>query len=256
MNSLFSLREVRQSYDGTTVLDIAALEFQAGQMVCLVGPNGAGKSTLLSIMAGLKPGYQGSCLYRGQPVNEWNRRNLARSLCFVPQSVRLEFPFTAEQVVMMGRTPFCDGLFESDADRDAVLQAMEETDTLQFRSRDFRSLSGGERQRVVLASALAQEPEALLLDEPATYLDVKHQLALHRLLRELAQKGVLVVAATHDLNLAAAYSERVVVLHRGRLATDAPPSEALSPEVVRDVFEVSATLLQSPSGNPWIRYDD
>jgi iron complex transport system ATP-binding protein len=206
-------------------------------------------------MAGLRTQYSGNCLFQGREVSGWPRRQIARAVSFVPQSLRLEFPFTAEQVVLMGRTPYCDGLFEAPEDHHAVQRAMEITDTLEFRRRDFRSLSGGERQRVVLASALAQVPKVLLLDEPAAFLDVKHQIALHRLLRELCRQGLLVVAATHDLNLAAAYSDRVVVLHKGRIAADAPPGEAFRPDIIRAVFEVQADLVAGPAGRAWIRYE-
>jgi iron complex transport system ATP-binding protein len=243
-------------YDGNLVLNVSSLRFHPGEFVSLIGPNGAGKSTLLGIMAGLRPGYFGECVFRGREVKAWPRRQFAQALAFVPQSLRMEFPFTAEQVILMGRTPYCDGLFEKPADHEAVERAMEFTDTLAFRRRDFRSLSGGERQRVILASALAQDPNVLLLDEPTAFLDVKHQLAVHRLMRQLCERGLLVVAATHDLNLAAAYSDRVVVLDRGHIAADAPPAEALLPETIRSVFEVDAVLHAEAGRRPWIRYDD
>ena len=158
-------------------------------LVAVAGPNGAGKSTLLGIMAGLRHPYLGSCEFDGTEVRRWRKRDFARRVAFLPQIVRLEFPFTAEQVVLMGRTPYGGGWYESPADHAAVARAMETADVLAFRDRDFRSLSGGERQRVILASALAQEPDALLLDEPTTFLDLKHQLSMYRLLAELAGAG-------------------------------------------------------------------
>lgn len=255
MSALYRLRELSYRYERAPVLALAAADFSRGEFVSVVGPNGAGKSTLLAVLAGLRPDYSGQCTFRGVEVKRWPRRRMARAVSFVPQSLRLEFPFTAEQVVLMGRTPYCDGLFEAPEDHRAVERAMEITDALGFRERDFRSLSAGERQRVILASALAQEPQVLLLDEPATFLDIKHQIALHRLLRQLCGQGLLVVAATHDLNLAAAYSDRVIVLDRGRLAADAPPDAALRPELIRSVFEVDAHLLTGPWGRPWIRYE-
>jgi len=230
-------------------LQEANFEFPRNGLITIAGPNGAGKSTLLGILAGLRSPYRGSCTYAGREVRQWPKREFARRVAFLPQSVRLEFPFTAEEVVLMGRTPYARGWFQTDEDRSAVQDAMTITDTLAFRARDFRSLSGGERQRVILASALTQRPEALLLDEPATHLDLRHQLSLHRLLTELA-RSLLVVAVTHDLNLALQFSHRVMVLEDGRLAGDGPPQEVLNPELIARVFGVHATV----HGN-WMTYE-
>lgn len=254
MTPLYSLREVGMRYDGIEVLSGVSLEFPAAQMAAIVGPNGAGKSTLLGVMSGLRHGYNGQCCYSGEEVSGYQRRGFARQVSVVPQSLRLEFPFTAEQVVMMGRTPFCDGLFESPEDREAVDRAMEITDTAVFRKRDFRSLSGGERQLVILASALAQSPRTLLLDEPTTFLDLKHQISIYRLLRELREQGLLVVAVTHDLNLAAAYSDRVVMLKSGRVAADGQPTETLRSDVIENVFGVQSQVREAADGRPWIVY--
>jgi iron complex transport system ATP-binding protein len=232
---MIRLDSVQVLYETRKVLDVPALEISPAALVAIVGPNGAGKSTLLSILAGLRTSYEGSCYYQGREIRHWSRRELTRTVSFVPQQVDLSFPFTAEQVVLMGRTPHCDGLFESPDDHAAVEGALQLTDTAAFRDRDFRTLSGGERQRVVLASALAQNPKVLLLDEPTTFLDLKHQLAIFDLLRKLAAEGLLVVAVTHDLNLAARYATRIVALDGGRVASDAP---TLPPAVIRQVFEV------------------
>lgn len=243
-------------YNGTPVLDVPALGFCTRTLVSVVGPNGAGKSTLLGIMAGLRDGYGGECRLEGREVRQWPRRDFARAVSFVPQSLRLEFPFTAEQVVLMGRTPYCDGLYEAPQDHAEVERAMEVTDTLEFRTRDFRSLSGGERQRVVLASALAQQPRVLLLDEPVTFLDIKHQVGIHRILRTLCDDGLLVVAATHDLNHALTYSDRVIVLNHGRVVADGEPADALGEETLREVFEVDAEMRNAPEGGRWIRFKE
>jgi iron complex transport system ATP-binding protein len=254
VSALYRLVEAGMKYNGDRVLDRATLSFDAAQLAAIIGPNGAGKSTLLGIMAGLRPGHTGRCEYRGVEPARWPRRAFARKVAFIPQSLRVEFPFTAEQVVLMGRTPHCDGLFESPADLEAVERALAITDTLAFRHRDFRSLSGGERQRVILASAVAQQPETLLLDEPTTFLDLKHQVALYRLLRELSRQGMLVIAVTHDLNLAAAFADRIVVLDAGRVVADAAPADVLAPEMIGRVFGVESQLFSGPQGRPWITY--
>jgi iron complex transport system ATP-binding protein len=219
-------------------------------LVAVAGPNGAGKSTLLGIMAGLRHLYSGSCGYAGIEIRKWKRREFARRVAFLPQMLRLEFSFTAEQVVLMGRTPYAGGWFESPEDHAAVERAMDTTDTLAFRTRDFRTLSGGERQRVVLASALAQEPRVLLLDEPTTFLDLKHQLSMYRILAGLGRAGMLVVSVTHDLNLALQFADRIVVLDQGRVAGDGTPREVLTPELIDRVFSVRADVAAG-----WIHYE-
>jgi iron complex transport system ATP-binding protein len=163
--------------------------------------------------------------------------------------MKLEFPFTAEQVVFMGRAPYADGWFESQEDHAAVKRAMTTTETLAFASRDFRSLSGGEKQRVILASALAQEPETLLLDEPTTFLDLKHQLAMYKLLAALAAR-MLIVAVTHDLNLALRFSTRIIVMANGKIAADGAPHETLSSNLIDRVFGVQAQVRDG-----WLVYD-
>jgi iron complex transport system ATP-binding protein len=244
------------SYEDAIVLRDATLEFAAPQFTAIAGPNGAGKSTLLGILAGMRPGYAGSCEYDGKEASRWNRRAFAREVCFIPQALRVEFPFTVEQVVLMGRTPYCDGLFETPEDWRAAEEAMAITETLDFRRRDFRSLSGGERQLVILASALAQRPKALLLDEPTAFLDIKHQVAIYRLMRDLSRRGALVIAVTHDLNLAANFADRIVVLHHGRVAADAAPGDVLAPELIRDIFGVASEVRPGFAGKPWILYGE
>jgi iron complex transport system ATP-binding protein len=232
----------------------ATIDFPTRGFVTVVGPNGAGKSTLLGILAGLRGSYRGECLYEGVELRRWKRRDFARHVSFVPQVLRLEFPFTAEQVVYMGRTPFAGGWYESPEDHAAVERAIAITDSAAFRHQDFRTLSGGERQRIVLASALAQTPETMLADEPTTFLDLRHQLAMYRLLRSLSA-GMLVIAATHDLNLALTYSDRVVVLDRGRIAADGIPSEVLTPELIGRVFGVGTVIHREADGPAWIAYE-
>jgi iron complex transport system ATP-binding protein len=254
MKQGFGLSAAGMRYNGAAVLQNVSLDISGNRLVSIVGPNGAGKSTLLGILAGLRREFDGDCFYEGKSIRKWGRREFARRVSFVPQSLRLEFPFTAEQVVLMGRMPYGDGLFESDEDRAAVDEAMALTDTLAFRHRDFRSLSGGERQRVVLASALAQKPATLLLDEPTSFLDLKHQISIYRILREQCREGLLVIAVTHDLNLAAAFSDRVIVLNRGRVVIDSTPQEAITQESLKEVFSVDARIEPGPEGRPWVVY--
>ena len=224
----------------------ATFQLPRSGMVAIAGPNGAGKSTLLGIMAGLRQPYLGSCLYAGTEVRRWRRRDFARRVAFLPQTFRLEFPFTAEQVVFMGRTPYAGGWFESPQDHETVARAMQTTDTTEFRTRDFRTLSGGERQRVILASALAQEPETLLLDEPTTFLDLHHQFSIYELLLGLRSRGMLIVAVTHDLNLAATLCRRLVLLKDGQVLAAGPAGEVLTPNTIRQLYQVDAEVVWHP----------
>lgn len=251
----YTLREVGLAYGPVNVLAEVSLELREAQFTTVIGPNGAGKSTLLNILAGLRTNHRGSCAYGDREVRDWPRREFARHIALVQQSNAIEFPFSAEEIVLMGRTPYAHGLFESAADREAVKRAMILTDAADFRCRDFRSLSGGERQRVILAAALAQEPETLLLDEPSTYLDLRHQLDLYRLLQRLSrEEGLAVIAVTHDLNLAAAFADRIVVLNHGRLVADGTPGKVVSAAQVRDVFGVEVQVRQQGEGRPFLTY--
>lgn len=224
----------------------ASFELPSHGLIAVTGPNGAGKSTLLGVLAGLRTPYQGSCSYAGKELREWKRRDFARRVAFLPQSLHIEFPFTAEQVAYMGRTPYAGGWFESPEDHAAVAKALEETDTATLRARDFRELSGGERQRVIIASALAQEPETMLLDEPATFLDLRHQLAIYRLLHKASRNGMLVITVTHDLRIARAFSDRMLVLDQGRLVKDGPPKDVLDADLLNRVFGVESLDLEAP----------
>ena len=250
----YSLEGVGMRYGERDVLRAITIRFESAQLTAIIGPNGAGKSTLMGIMAGFRPGYSGVCSYRGRDIQKWPRRGLARCVSVVPQSLHVDFPFTAEQVVMMGRSPYSQGLFEAPGDHQAVENAMRMTDTIDFRLCDFRSLSGGERQRVVLASALAQSTEFLLLDEPATYLDLKHQVSIYRLLHQMRSSGRGVVTVTHDLNTALTYADRVVLLSDGAIAADGPPAEVLTASTVEQIFGVRA-IVQARADRPWITYE-
>ncbi len=249
----FVLQQVTVRYREQPVLHEVSTEFRPGVLTAIVGPNGAGKSTLLGVMAGLRRDFSGTCEYGGVNIRKWSRSAFAKSVCLVPQSLHLEFPFTVEQVVMMGRAPHAGRMFESDEDHAATERAMGMTDTLSFRDRDFRSLSGGERQRAVLASALAQSPEFLLLDEPATFLDLRHQVGIYRLVREFCRTGVGAVTVTHDLNTALTYADRVLILDGGRIVGDGLPADVLSPVNIESVFGVRSEA--GGGSRPWIAYE-
>jgi iron complex transport system ATP-binding protein len=256
MARLFELREAGMRYGKVDVLRSVTLNFHAGEFVAIAGPNGAGKSTLLWLLAGLSTPTFGACLFDGNPAHQWNRREFARRVAVVTQAGPSAFPFTAEEVVYMGRMPHRKGMYETVEDNAAVDKALAATESEAFRARHFGTLSGGERQRILLASALAQEPQVLLLDEPSTHLDLHHQISLHKLLLDLSRSGLLVITVTHDLNLAAGYAHRVVLLDRGSVHGDGPPVDVLTPRTIEDVFQVRAELHHRASGQPWLVYGE
>ncbi len=256
MNALFTLDKANVRYGEAEVLKPVSLQMCAGEFIAIAGPNGAGKSTLLSLLAGLFIPTSGTCCLLGRKAHEWNRRDFAKRVAVLQQAERVEFPFTAGEVVYMGRMPHQTGMYESAEDHAAVDRAFQSTGMEAFRHRYISTMSGGERQRILLAAALAQEPEVLLLDEPATHLDLQHQLWLQRLLANLSRKGLLIVCVTHDLNLAAAYAGRMILLHEGRVRADGIPSRILSSDLLEEVFQVQVELHHKASGQPWLLYGD
>lgn len=230
LGSLGCFRSTRRA-----LADVSATFFP-GEFVALCGLNGAGKSTLLEVMAGLLPDYTGGCAYQGREIKRYHPRELARSISFLPQSTPVKTRFSAAEVVRTGRYPFGAGWIESDADRRICLEAMRLAGCDELYDRFINELSGGERQRVFFAAVLAQQPAALLVDEPGTFIDLPHQIQMFRTIRDLCGGGMLCVAATHDISLAAAFATRVVLLHEGAVAADAAPRRVLAGPEFRNVF--------------------
>lgn len=213
------------------------LEVPGASFVAVLGPNGSGKSTLLRVLLGLRPPHEGQALYRGVPVTRWPRRALAREVGVVPQSEELPFPLTVGELVGMGRYPHL-GPWRAPAaeDRNAVQRALGRCDAGELRDRPLGTLSGGERQRVRIARALAQEPRVLVLDEPTASLDIRHEMGIFLLLRRLQREGVTILLVTHNLNLAARFADRLVLLQAGRVAASGPPAAVLTRAIVEGVY--------------------
>ncbi|NUS95681.1 MAG: heme ABC transporter ATP-binding protein, partial [Nocardia sp.] len=227
------------------VLDGVDFEVAAGEVVALVGPNGAGKSTLLAVLAGeLEPG-QGDIELDGRPLGRWTPIDMARRRAVLPQSHTVGFPFTAAEVIAMGRAPW-QRTSRADSDQEIVEAAMAATDSTHLAGRAFPSLSGGERARVALARVLAQDTSTLLLDEPTAALDLGHQEAVLTLAADRAAAGAAVVVVLHDLASAAAYADRVAVLDAGRVAAAGPPREILTGELLSRVYRYPVEVLDHP----------
>lgn len=242
-------------YGCRIVIDRLSFALRAGEMVGIVGPNGAGKSTLIKGLSGVLPPSRGRILVRrpgasvAKEMGQVKRPELARTLAVVPQQANLPESFTAGEVVLMGRTPHL-GLLQAEGPRDwgAVWRAMALTDTVHLAERRIGELSGGERQRVVIARALAQEAPVLLLDEPTTHLDLCHQLALLDLVQRLRHEcGLAVGAVFHDLNLAAQYCDRLVMLMEGRSYAEGTPAEVITSANVSRVYGARVCILPHPS---------
>lgn len=254
METLLQARDLSYSAGGKLILRGASFKAKRGEFIALLGVNGAGKSTLLDILAGLRAPTSGDVLLKGKPLADVQACERARWVCHLPQGVRGELPFTVEQIVLMGRYPHADRWMESEQDRAAVTAALERTHCLEFRHRRFSTLSGGERQRVLLAACLAQNAEILLMDEPSTYLDLRHQMHCFELLRSEASCGTVCIAVTHDLNLALTYCSRILVLQGGIVRHDMPVEEAWRHKSWFLEFSERLQVEHSWNGKAWIAY--
>lgn len=236
------------AYHDTPILRDISLSIAGPQLTGLIGPNGAGKSTFLKIIAGLLTPGSGGVSLAGKSLPDYSRKALARLTGLVPQRFEAAFDFTVYEIVAMGRYPYqAPFRSESGADRQIIRRAMEETEVWQFRARPFSELSGGEQQRVVLASALAQEPQILLLDEPTSALDIKHQLRFYEILQHLPrERAMTILTVTHDINLAARFCERIVVMKQGRIVADGPPETVIEKSLLEQVYEVPVEVLTHP----------
>ena len=259
---LASLRGVSFSYprpghERLEVLRSIDLRLQPGELVALLGANGSGKTTLLRLLSGALVADAGGVMVAGRPVGEWPRMALAQRVAVLPQHLELPEGFRVAELVAMGRAPHARRLFGSTAEDElAVERALRDADAIDLAGRYPHELSGGERQRVLVAMALAQEPQLLLLDEPTLHLDLAHQVALLQRLRSLhAQRDLTVLAVLHDLNLAAAFAPRVVLLDGGQVAADGPPDAVLTPDAIARVFGVRVEAVRTSDGKRTLALD-
>jgi iron complex transport system ATP-binding protein len=241
MTAFLSAQGVSVKLSGRTVLSDLSLALSSGHLVALVGPNGAGKTTLLRALAGLVPS-GGAIHIGGDALSALSLRERARRFAYLPQGHIVHWPLPARDIVALGRYPHgaTDPARLTPRDSDAVLRAMQATDAVEFGARRVTELSGGERSRVALARVLAVEAPVILADEPTASLDPRHQIEVMKTLRTAADQGKLVIVVTHDLGLAARFADTVLVLSDGRLVSQGSPSEALSEQVMGDVFRISA----------------
>jgi len=244
-NALKATR-VSFAYNGKDAVALVSVSIERGEFVSFIGPNGSGKTTLLRLFSGVLAPRTGRVEIFGRDVRSVGRREMARIVAVVPQETATVFPFTVEEIVLMGRFPHLGPYgFEGDSDVAAARDAMRVTDTLEFADRHIQDLSGGERQRVIVARALAQEAEVLLLDEPTAFLDIKHQAEIAALVKSLsAERGLTVVMASHDLNLASALSHRLVLLKSGSVFAEGPSDDVIREDVLSRAYETEVSIVK------------
>ena len=242
-----SAQNLTYEVEGKTLLDGVDLQAERGQLVGLIGPNGAGKTTLLRTISGILRYRQGSIHLEGSDLMSMSPKDAAATLALVPQIAPYTYGFTSMELVLMGRYPHL-GRFQIEGREDDRIarEAMRLTETEQFADRTLDTLSGGERQRVFVARALAQQPHILLMDEPTANLDILHQLKVLDLVRQLVDDGLTAVAAIHDLNMAARYCDKLVLLSGGRVLAEGSPNEVLRPETIESAFGVKSAVYQDP----------
>jgi iron complex transport system ATP-binding protein len=234
---------------GIPTLRNVSFSVHQGEFLTLVGPNGSGKTTLLKLLDRLLLPDEGTIFLGEKPLAHFSRAELARQIAFIPQDTGILFPFTVAEVVLMGRAPHTYGaMFENEHDRQIAVDMMRLTDILHLAQQPITAISGGERQRVFLARALAQQAGILLMDEPNAHLDIAHQLEAFSLIRKLNQEqNLTVVCVSHDLNLAATYSDRVGILVCGSLTALGTPHEVLTESTIRAAFQTQVLVDRHPA---------
>ena len=251
-------KNLNWAYNGMKVLDNVSIDIRFGTFTGILGPNGAGKTTLLKMILNLLQVEKDSILIRGTDIKTYSRKELARIEAYVPQSIKMDFNFTVEQVVLMGRTPFL-GRFDRESSKDIRIAewAMKETSVLELKNKLITHLSGGELQRVVIARALTQEPIIMALDEPTSHLDIHHQINILSILRTLAKReGLTIVAVLHDVNHALEYCDNIFLLDQGKIVNSGSPEKVITPKTMKEVYNLNVKITKNPfTGNPYMVHE-
>lgn len=241
--------------DGEQVLNNINLSLGKGKFHTILGPNGSGKTTLLKAIARLHEATSGNIIIGNIDIKNMKSKTIAKTIAVVPQYTSVEFDFSVYDIVMMGRTPYIARFSnESISDEEVVKKAMERTNTWKLKDKSINALSGGERQRVIVARAIAQEAEIILLDEPISHLDIHHQIDILNNIRAMNNDGQrTIIAVLHDLNIAAAYSDNIILMHEGRIHSVGSPDEVLTPEAVKEIYDINVHIINDPEKNrPYI----
>ena len=250
-SSILQVQDINFSYDQDTVLHSISMDVSPGEFIGVIGPNGSGKSTLLKLLGGVLKPDSGQLHFKETNYLDYKQKQLAQSITWVPQEHPMAFNFKVSEIVLMGRHPYLSAFtFEGDGDVKIAHSAMERTQTLQFAQRNFNEISGGEKQRVVIAGAIAQEPELMILDEPTPALDIKYQIQILNILKQLNEnQQTTIVLAMHDLHLASKFCTRLILLDEGRIFKDGTTEDVLHKEPIEKVYGVKVHVIHDQNGN-------
>jgi len=250
MSQILDIRNISLNFRDKSILSNISFEVSTGEFFVIIGPNGAGKTSLLKIVSGLQKAQQGSVAIKGINITGYTRRNLSQILAIVPQHIEVGFPFTVADTVIMGRSPHLGILgMEGKNDFDIAEEAMEFTEVSHLADRKLFQLSGGELQRVIIARAICQQPEIILLDEPTTALDPSHQLKIMDLMERFRrQHNTTIIMVSHDLNLASMYGDRLMLLKEGRVIKTGDPKEVLNKSLLEESYGCRMMVDESPLG--------
>lgn len=252
--SLFSASHVVFCYSHTTAIDDITFTVDQGEFVGVIGPNGAGKSTIIRLLAGFLRPNKGFVAFSGRNLDEYDRRELAQNIATLPQATDTPFSFTVEEFILMGRYPHAQkGFLYEKKEEEFVVDIMETMEISRLHGRRIDNLSEGERQKVFLSQCLAQDPKALLLDEPVSHLDIRHQIQTFDVLEKLHNEGLTIIMVLHDLNLASEFCSRVILLSKGKIHSDGDPRSVLTFQNIEKVYDTVVIVKENPlSGKPFI----
>lgn len=252
---MMELNNISFSYsERLKVLNDISLKVNKGEFIGILGPNGSGKTTLLKIISGTLKAAIGNVYLEGKKIQDFRHKERARRIAVVPQETSIPFSFSALEIVLMGRAPYLPLFgFETKEDICIAKEAMSTTDVLQFARRPMQELSGGEKQRVIVARALAQKPDILLLDEPTTYLDIRHQMDLYRTIKKRnIEDQLTVITVMHDINLASTFCDRIIFLKEGCINADGTPHDVVKYAKIKEVFDTDVYVgINDLTGKPY-----
>ena len=244
------IKQLAVAYGRTPVLNDLTFSIPEEDFFIIIGPNGSGKTTLMRMIAGVEKPAKGHVNILGRSIKRYSRKDLARNIAYVPQTMSIDFPFSVIEIVLMGRSPYLGMLgLEKEEDLEKARQALAFTGVAHLENRRLDQLSGGECQRVFIARAICQEPKVMLLDEPTASLDLSHQVRIMDLMEKLKiEKRITVVMVSHDLNLAAMYGNRLLLLDQGRIVKIGPPEDVLTYQTLEESYGCTLLVDESPLG--------